>query len=332
MLYCGHSASFEARAELMALDVDEQRQSVHGVLSACLDSEFWRDAGLRRLADRRIRPVLALGPDTQVQLGPARGVLADYEWDYRLWRYVLTDDRDMRELLTAQYHVVDDGFGGLMPVEGVIMPDIEIAPNFFNGGQPLAPEHRAGMITTQWFILLNTMFSGLPRTTAAQAYRSYLGMDLSRDEGILPVSGEPVDIDRKGVAAPACAQCHSTLDPLAYAFAYYVGLESMLPGSGGTYRPERPAAMIEGWDPQQQRSVVLGQPVDDVVQWAAVAAESPNFRRAMAETFLAHALDRRVGPGEYAELTELTDSLLTDGYSANRLIHRIVDTNAFGAP
>ena len=55
------------------------------------------------------------------------------------------------------------------------------------GGQPLDVEHRAGMITTQWFLVINTMLSDLPRTTAAQAYRSYLGEDIARQEGIWPV-------------------------------------------------------------------------------------------------------------------------------------------------
>ena len=332
VLYCGHSPSYAELEALAELDAAAQREQLHDALAACLDGPYWRGDGLARMADKRIRPIVALGPDTDTYFGPVQGVLADYRWDFRLWRYVLSDDRDMRELLTARYHVVEDADGRLERVEGVIEPDLAIGPGIFSGGQPVAPEHRAGMLTTKWFLATNTMFSALPRTTAAQAYRAYLGMDISKHEGIMPVAGEPLDIDQKGVAAPACAQCHSTLDPLAYAFADYNGLGVGAPANNGAWNPERPSSMIPGWDEATIEAVIFGEPVTGAVGWATVAAESAQFRRAMAEMLFTHALGRAPGPAEFEELIELADSMVGDGYSANRLIHRIVDTTAFGAP
>jgi hypothetical protein len=52
----------------------------------------------------------------------------------------------------------------------------------------------------------------------------------------------------------------------------------------------------------------------------------------MAEMFFEHALSREPGPGEQEAFLALWRSLPEDGYSANRLIHRLVDTRAFGAP
>ena len=186
------------------------------------------------------------------------------------------------------------------------------------------------MITTQWFLMANTMFSALPRTTAAQAYRAYLGMDISHSEGIMPVPGEPADIDQKGVAQPACAACHSTLDPLAYAFAYYSGI--VLPSGTGLFMPGRPEAEMPGWDPELQKGVIFGQEVEDLNQWAAVAVESEAFRRNLADMFFTHALHRQPAPDEHEEFTALWQSIPGDGWSANQLIHRLVDTRAFGAP
>ncbi len=328
MLYCGGSPRFEELEQHRALGDEEQREALHAALAECLDEEYWRTLGLRELADSRIKPVYALGAQTQVIFDGLRLVLADYDWDYRLWRYLLSDDRDIRELLTAQYHVQDDGNGGLVPVEGSI-PDPHI-DNGVAGGQPLEVEHRAGMLTTQWFLMNNTMFSALPRTTAAQAYRAYLGMDLSKTEGIMPVEGEPLDIDHKGVAAPACAQCHSTLDPLAYAFSYYHGIE--FPFDIGLYDEDRPSDWIEDWDPSLQRSELLGQPVASVVEWGRVASESVYFRQAMTTMLFTHALGRPPRAAETEELAALAQTLPQDNHSANRLIHRIVDTDAFGAP
>lgn len=42
------------------------------------------------------------------------------------------------------------------------------------------------MNTTQWLLVMNTMYSFLPRSTAAQAYRAYLGLDISERESELP--------------------------------------------------------------------------------------------------------------------------------------------------
>ena len=225
--YCGAPPGFEALEEVRAAtDEAAGRMLVHAKLSACLASDFWRNTGLMRLADKRIRPLQAVNIDGVIPL-------ADYAWDYRLFVHALTGDRDARDLLLATYHIDPDG----NVVNGVISP-----PEGFDiGGQPLEAERRAGMITTQWFLMIHTMFSELPRTTAAQAYRAYLGHDIAKNEGLLPVDGEPIDIDDRGVDGEACVLCHATLDPLSYAFAYYEGIQG---AATGTYRVNRPS-----WSP-----------------------------------------------------------------------------------
>jgi hypothetical protein len=331
VLYCGRSPTF---AEVKAFkaapsDTATRRGRLHEALSRCLASDYWTRTALPRLADKRIRPLYAAGADSDIKISGLRLVIGDYQYDYRLWRYALTGDRDMRELLTADYYVVESSDGKLeQQREVIVKPD----PGALAGGQPLPADKRAGMLTTQWFLAINTMFSALPRTTAAQAYRSYLNADLSSNDGIRPVAGEPADIDKKGVAEPRCASCHSTLDPLAYAFAKYEGINM---GGGlkfGFYLPERIAETMPEWDDSKQRSVVLGEPVDDLVSWAKVAANSDEFKRNMAEVFFRHALNRPPGPAEQDAFVALFQTLPEDGYSANRLIHRLVDMASFGSP
>jgi hypothetical protein len=330
VLYCGASPSYDQR---QAFDADQPgaetlRERLHAALGECLDSKHWSETALPRLADKRVRPLQAAGPDSQIRIGPRRLVVGDYRYDYRLWRYLLTGDRDMRELLTARYHVTEDEHGALQPVSGVLPKDDPMA---FAGGQPLEEEQRAGMLTTQWYLAINTMFSSLPRTSAAQAYRSYLGADISSGEGIRPVPGEPVDIDDKGVADARCATCHSTLDPLAYAFAKYEGIDSMFGGGFGGYRPDRVTRMPR-WSDEAQRPVLFGQAVGSLPEWGMVASKSDMFKRNMAELFFEHALTRKPGPADQEEFRLLWHAMPEDGYSANRLIHRLVDTQAFGVP
>ena len=311
--YCGRSPSYDDVQTFNA--AADKQAALHAILDQCLESSYWTQEGLARLADKRIRPLQAVNVDGGIPL-------ADYAWDYRLFVHALTGDRDARDLLRADYHI--DAGGNV--VTGVIAGSGDNPV----GGQPVPGDKRAGMITTQWFMMINTMFSELPRTTAAQAYRAYLGQDIARSEGLLPVVGEPKDIDNKGVDQSTCVYCHATLDPLSYAFAYYNGIG----GSGGTgaYRPGRPS-----WQPSAVEAVLLDQPLANIAQngvtgWADVAADSPQFRQSLATMFMTHGLGRAVRPDELDELQDLADRLVDDGYQARALLHRLIDTNAFGVP
>lgn len=330
--FCGRSPTFN---EMLDLDrAADGRAHVHDRLEACLGSAYWTDEGLSRLADERVRPI-SLG--------------TSFLWDYRLWRYVMTDDRDVRELLTADYHVREAEPGVLLRIEEVsddgtgCTTDADCSADstcatdsgnvcrFKDGGQPLVKAQRAGMIGTQWFHLINTMFSAMPRTTAATAMRGYLGQDIAKQEGIHPIGGEPLDVDAKGVRQEECAQCHATLDPATYAFAKYRGIEA---GGASSFDPNRP---IERglWTAQTEpQGVILGQPVDTLKEWAAVVAASDEYQHNLSRVLFEHALGRPPGPADKAEFDALWPSWssLEVGFSANRFLHRLIDTNSFGAP
>lgn len=330
ILYCGRSPSYDELVQLASAGSDEvgQRERLHAKLSECLNSRYWRTEGLARLGDKRIRPLTAAGPDSKIQIAGKRLVIGDYNYDYRLFRYALSDDHDMRELLTATYHVQEDAQGTLTPVRGEIAKSDSTA---LAGGQPLAEQYRAGMLTTQWFLAYFTMFSAMPRTSAAQAYRAYLGADIAASEGLRPVAGEPLDVDAKGVAQERCANCHSTLDPLSYAFADYEGINVSIDLRFGDYMPER-TSRIPKWDRARQKSELLGKPVANLVEWAKVAANSDEFRRTMVEMFVHHALNRSALPDEQQAFLQICQSLAQEGHSANRVLHRVIDLPSFGRP
>jgi hypothetical protein len=314
-LYCGRSPNLAERKSFEALAGSraDAYTRIHDTLKACLDTRFWRDEGLPRLADPLVRPVGSPDPDKGGGM-----LLADFTWDYRLFTYILTGDRDARELLTAKYHVDRADDGTLHKVEGVIADD------GLGGGEPLDVDHRAGMITTQWFLVINTMLSDLPRTTAAQAYRAYLGQDIARQEGIWPIPDEPKDYDKRGVTNPDCAQCHATLDPLSYGFAYYEGVS----GKFGSFNPDRPKSRIPDW--QAGPSYLFGKPVNGVVEWAEAAVQTDFFKRTLGRMFFRHAIGRDPLPAEVDEFEAIWKKLPDDGFSANRLVARIVDSSPFG--
>jgi hypothetical protein len=270
-------------------------------------------------------------------------------WDYRLWRYALTGDRDVRDLLLADYYVREPTAGDLERIDeatddgNACAADTDCAADsacdlttgnvcrFKDGPQFLVKPERAGMIGMQWFHFINTMFSSMPRTTAAQAMRAYLGMDIARQQGINPVPNEPLDVDHRGVTQEECAQCHATLDPATYVFAKYRGIE---PGGASGFDPTRPITKGLWTSTTEPQGIILGQPVSTLREWATVASASDAFQLNLATIFFSYAVGRAPGPQDNDEFDALWPSWssLDVGYSADRFIHKLVDTNAFGAP
>ena len=327
--YCGRSPRIDE------LEATASRDDVHEKLDECLQSPFWLGEGLSRLADEKIRPI-----DLSVS----------FLWDYRLWRYVMTGDRDVRDVLLADYYVREASPNVLTEVQDVVndanacTADSECAFDhvcraeapriclYASQGQALPQSERAGMLGTVWFHFINTMFSAMPRTTAAHAMRSYLGMDIARQQGIAPIVDEPLDVDAKGVQQEECAQCHSTLDPATYVFAKYRGIEGGGPPSA--FDPNRPIG-LGLWTPSTEpQGMLLGQPVSTLRDWAQVAAASDEFKHNMARLLFEHALGRPPGPQDKEEFDALWPSWssIEVGYNANEFIHKLVDTDAFGAP
>jgi hypothetical protein len=320
--FCGRPPTYDELTAFRALDDESRELSLHSTLDECLASSFWRDEALQRLADAKIRPLESIGFDGLIPL-------ADYGWDYRLFSHVLSGDRDVRDLLLATYHVDADG----NVVHGVI-PAPADSP-LGTGGQPLETEQRAGMLTTQWFLMIHTMFSALPRTTAAQAYRAYLGMDIARSEGIDPVDGEPRDVDGRGVTQPQCAVCHSTLDPLSYAFSPYNGIGRF--SSRGVRNLERTGTYDPARMPWPDDSVLFGAPVTSLRAWAERAANSDPFFATVTRTLFTGAFGRPPTVAERPEFEQLWQSLRDDVVAgqtprAERVLHDLVDTDAFRVP
>jgi hypothetical protein len=270
---CGRSPTL---SELRALPKTSESNPAEPVLSAlnsCVKSEHWRgpEGVLYQLAHPKIRPA---------NLGADYGGVGEREFgsDYSLFIFAHIDGHDSRDLLLARYHVQRDMSEGKSTYRKVADLPNQLVPE----------ERRAGMITTTWFLLYNNMFTALPRTAAAQAYRAYLGVDISKNEGLFPVPDEPKDYDRKAVGAPQCAVCHSTLDPLSYPLSRYDGVSSVL-DPFGRYLPGRLSqyyeALIPGVSTMPENGALLGKPVTSLTQWAVVASNSDQFARSRVLDF-----------------------------------------------
>ncbi|HZO11865.1 MAG TPA: hypothetical protein VFB62_01350, partial [Polyangiaceae bacterium] len=255
-------------------------------------------------------------------------------FDYALFVWTQMDGHDVRDMLMATYLVTIDlplGPDDLSFVEYRQVPEIP--------GQPMQVERRAGMLTLAWPLFYNTMFTALPRTTAAQAYRAFLGLDIAKSEGLdWPVAGEPVDYDNAGVSAPECAQCHATLDPLAYPFATYNGLQADPQIGEFMYDANRIDKYFAQQFPEMvnmpESGVIFGVPVDNLLHWANVAANSDAFYAARVEDYWSLLVGEAPRPDDaasYAQFTALWESL-RNHHSIETMLHAFIETEVYGAP
>lgn len=333
--FCGRSPRLDEIAALS--EAADPWQHIHDTLDFCVDQDFWlgRDGVLWNLANRKIRPSAAIksGED------PGSIPLADYYDDYNLFVYTQIDDHDARELLTAQYFVTRID-GEPTTYETFVRSPIEDVNARGTGvAQLVAVDRRAGMLTTRWFLMFNTMFTPIPRTTAAQAYRAYLGLDIAKLQGLMPVPGEPADYDAKTVTRDECAVCHATLDPLTYPFTRYEGLTGGAGGGGipATYNPDRLdrfAATDAPTTPDApEAGMILGQPVADLLAWAQVAANSDQFARATVLDYWQLLIGELPGPADTDELNALWQAFRGEhGYGVERMLHDLIDTEAYSVP
>ena len=322
--FCGGNAKYEDLEVFRALTPAAQVARIDQVLDACMGSEFWRgkNGQLWQLAHRKVRPVGTLkgGPEDTgiVQLG-------DYYDDYALFAYSQLDDHDAREVLTADFFVVRSKTGATTYSKSLLIPF-----------QAVDVAHRSGNLTTAWSLAYFTMFTALPRNAASQAYRGYLGLDIAKQEGLYAVANEPRDYDAKGVTQPLCTQCHATLDPLSYPFRNYNGISGTdqqvlryLPTRIETLFANQASTITQ--IPEQ--GYIFGQKVNDLKQWAQVAANSDAFAVATVNDYWKLLMGAPPTAEQNAEFVGLWQRLkTTNSYSVKKMLHELVRTEAYGAP
>jgi hypothetical protein len=325
--FCGASPTYAQMESFVTLTDAAKANTLDSTLDFCLASEFWRgkNGQLWQLAHRKIRPVGSLHaspmtPKEEEGLAP----LADYYDDYALYSYSQLDDHDAREVLTANFFVSRTPPG--MPTVYTKVTALPI--------QAVDLPHRAGNLTSAWTLAYNVMFTALPRNAASQAYRGYLGLDIAKQEGLYAIPGEPKDYDGKGVTQALCTQCHATLDPLSYPFRNYNGLTGP---NFVSYVPMRIETKFANEAPNitqiPENGFIFGQPVNSVVEWAQVAANSDAFLVATVNDYWKLLLGRPPLPEENAEFVSLWKRLKSpNNYSVKKMLHELIRTEAYGAP
>jgi hypothetical protein len=256
------------------------------------------------------------------------------------------DGHDARSVITADFFVTRETVPSVPSTSSAtsyaVVQDLPDDPTCAGCDEPMVADRRAGMITSRWFLSYFVMFTPLPRAAAAQAYRAFLGVDIAKNEGLFPITvangypeDEPKDYDAKGVMEPACAACHSTLDPLMYAYRNYNGLTGQNGAGRAKYVPGRLELIWD--DPLMNQTpesgYILGQPYTDLTEWVQIAANSDQFAIAALRDYWRILIGRDPLAAEAEEFDQLwQDFKTTHAYSVEKMLHDFVRTEAYGAP
>ncbi|MEQ1506953.1 MAG: hypothetical protein ABMB14_32295 [Myxococcota bacterium] len=307
--------------------------------------------------------VLLLRNDTFNQL-PALGPLADRDLDdlyqgtveepLRLVEYVITNDRPLTELLTADYMLTDDVTAAIYGVPY----DAEV------GGWQLSawPDERprAGLLSSaQLWRRWESDGSNFNRGRANLVAGRLLCEPF--DARDIVVAGGVDIADEFEVAAavvenPGCVSCHQSLDPLA---GYFWGFKKLVhrnyvadsithgcefdwsetvPEFGTSYLPEDYCYPIRQYNPADEDAWVdwdlrapsyYGRPLGDLADLGRAIADDPRFSQCMARQFYGYLAEVEPDAVPFPTAAALQRVLEGSGFDAKALVRAIVTDDGF---
>ncbi len=238
-----------------------------------------------------------------------------------LFEHIAREDRDLIELVTANYTFVD---GRLADFYG--MADLA-EPGFHKVN--LAPESRRGGILTQGSFLVAT--SNPNRTSPVKRGLFVLenlmaieppppppdipSLDEARANGERPRTvREQLELHRND---QSCASCHAHFDPIGLVLENYDVI--------GKWRDD------EGGEPiQPSETTVTGHALDGVEDLRAYILERrDNFYRCVTEKLMTYALGRGLGPADAVTVDEISLKLRDSGGKFSVLLGELVRSRPF---
>ncbi|MFW7378806.1 MAG: hypothetical protein ACOH5I_08370 [Oligoflexus sp.] len=349
---CGEPPSYEEYADFQGLSETEQKLEITDLMTDCIKSENWigKDGVIWEIAHYKVRPV------GSVKAGEDAGILpiVDYYADYHLFIYSQINGNDAREQLLADFTVTRTGGNG-SPTQYV-----KQSPSRLLDGQVMQPEFRVGLLTSFWNLGFYLNYTGVARVLVAQAFRAYLGIELDKMQGMNPPAIEDSgfrDYDQKGVSRPECANCHATIDPMAYPFRNYNGLtgtSSVLQGQNASglssvdnlgdetnltplsYSKPRMDFFEQdtpGMSEIPEAGYIFGQRVENLWEWAEVLVNSDQFAANTVRDYWRVMVGHEPRPDEQEEFKKLWQDFKTvHNYSVEAMLHDLIKTDAYGVP
>ena len=248
-------------------------------------------------------------------------------WKEEIQRFVehviLEGDGSLQTLLTADYSFMNEelaSFYGDDVLETVTGSDFRRVD--------LDPGRRAGLLTSAGLMATHANLNQSSPVFRGKFVREQLMCDTlplpPNDLVIEPPELDPTKTTKEQFeeigANPACAGCHSLMNPIGFIFEHYDGV--------GQWRDEQNGKTIDATG-----DVVATEDIDGTydggVELSYALAESAQVRECVTSQWFRFAYNRTVTPEDSCSIEQLNQVFSDSGYDIKSLLVALTQTNAF---
>lgn len=259
----------------------------------------------------------------------------------RLFRHLVWQDRDFRELFTANYTFINSDLARLY--------DLPRPTEEFGQVEYPADSGRAGVLGHGTFLVLTSK----PAETSPTGRGLYVRNHFLGQEVPPPPPGVDTNLPAITDGAPltnrqrleihlnseSCAGCHRLIDPIGLALEQYNAIGAFQPrmslqfgGRGNESRGNRPTMVELDLDTSGYIQGIEGSEFKTPKELGRILAESQACQRSIVKQLFRYSFGREEGPSDQAMLEDLLAKFRASGYRFRELIVAMVTSDLFFQP
>jgi hypothetical protein len=236
---------------------------------------------------------------------------------------ILEGDGSLQTLLTASYSFMNED---LATFYGDDVLDSVAGPEFRQ--VQLDPERRAGLLTSAGLMATHANANQSSPVFRGKFVREQLMCNTlpppPNDLVIEPPELDPNKTTKEQFeeigANPACAGCHTLMNPIGFIFEHYDGV--------GLWRDEQNGMPIDALGEVVQTDDIDGE-YDGALEFAAALAQSTQVQECVSSQWFRFAYNRTVTEEDSCSVDQLNDVFRSSNFNIRSLLVALTQTNAF---
>jgi hypothetical protein len=236
---------------------------------------------------------------------------------------ILEGDGSLQTLLTADYSFMNEELAGFY---GDDVLDSVAGPEFRQ--VQLDPERRGGLLTTAGLMATHANVNQSSPVFRGKFVREQLMCNTlplpPNDLVIEPPELDPTKTTKEQFeeigANPACAGCHTLMNPSGFIFEHYDGV--------GQWRDQQNGIPIDAVGEVVQTDDIDGE-YDGALEFAAALAGSTQVQECVSSQWFRFAYNRTVTAEDSCSVEQLNDVFRASDFNVRALLGALTQTNAF---
>ena len=236
---------------------------------------------------------------------------------------ILEGDGSLQTLLTANYSFMNEELASFY---GDDVLDSVAGPEFRQ--VRLDPERRAGFLTSAGLMATHANANQSSPVFRGKFVREQLMCNTlpppPNDLVIVPPELDPEKTTKEQFeeigANPACAGCHTLMNPIGFIFEHYDGV--------GQWRDEQNGMPIDALGEVVQTDDIDGE-YDGALEFASALAGSTQVQECVSSQWFRFAYNRTVTEEDSCSVEQLNDAFSSSNFNIRSLLVALTQTNAF---